>query len=393
MKADFWDLAIIGGGAAGFFAAANLRPGVRSVILEGSARPLSKVAISGGGRCNVTHACFDPAELIRSYPRGGKELRGPFSRFQPRDTMEWFESRGVPLKIEEDGRVFPVSDSSQSIIDCLMSDCSEIRLKSRVEAVNKQDGRFVLELKDGQRLEAENLLLCTGSGSKGHWLAQSLGHSLTDLAPSLFTFRIEDKLISGLPGISFQDCSLSLQVGQKRFKTRGAVLITHWGLSGPAVLRLSSLAARELYATGYSATLTVDWLSSSIEERLIACRREKKLLRKLSPGLPGRFWERLLEIAGIDQDLPASQLSNNQIRAVEALLRCSHLQVEGKGEFKDEFVTCGGVSLSEVNLKTMESKLVPGLYFAGEVLDIDGITGGFNFQAAWSTAWHVAQGI
>jgi len=400
-ESRIYNLAVIGGGAAGFFAALNSSSS-ETIILEGTTKLLSKVRVSGGGRCNVTHSCFDPRELIKKYPRGSRELLGPFNRFQPKDTVEWFSERGVALKTEEDGRMFPVSDSSETIIDCFLNESKsrgiEIKLQTRVTELNKEGDLFLLKTKSEEIIRAKNVLLASGSSEGGHALAESLGHSITPLAPSLFTFKIAHPLLQGRAGISFPNAELELKCsGGEVFKDRGPLLITHWGVSGPAPLRLSAWAARELCRDDYQATLKVSWIGESVEaiseilkgERI---KNPKKLVRNLPIfPVPGRFWERIAE--DLPRDISCSELSNKHIHYLATTLSALELAVDGKGEFKEEFVTCGGVKLSEIDFKNFESKLVPGLFFAGEILDIDGITGGFNFQAAWTAGWHVGQAV
>ena len=354
---------VVGAGPAGYFAAIRAKeisPAHQVTLIEAGDRPLRKVKISGGGRCNVTHACFDEAELVKRYPRGSRELRGPFSRFQPKDTVEWFESRGVKLKTEPDGRMFPVSDSSQAIIDCLERERKRhgVELKTNTKLVNVRKSvrnGFVTTLTNNG-IESEqsfdSLVLTTGSSDSGYRLVKQLGHTITPTAPSLFTFNVSDPLIEELSGVSVKDVGLILKVdGAKPFKERGPLLITHWGLSGPAVIRLSAWAARELAAANYNAELIVDWNPGNFD----------------TSALPRRLEARLVE--------------SKRAR------RRTSFAVNGKGVFKEEFVTCGGVSLKEVDFRTMESKLVPGLFLAGEILDIDGITGGYNFQSAWTCGW------
>lgn len=360
---------IAGAGPAGYFAALRakeLNPNLRVVIVESGDRPLRKVKISGGGRCNVTHACFDPAELVKRYPRGERELRGPFSRFQPRDTVEWFEARGVKLKAEPDGRMFPVTDSSQTIIDCLERERKKLgielylntKLKSVARGVSSGFDCTLNSNKEEVTESFDYLLLATGSVEQGFLLARSLGHTITPTAPSLFTFNVSDPLIEGLSGVSVKDVGLVLKVdGAKPFKERGPLLITHWGLSGPAVIRLSAWAARELAANEYRAELVVDWNPGNFE----------------NSALPRRLEVRLVEL--------------------KRDRRRTSFTISGKGVFKEEFVTCGGVSLKEIDFRRMESKLVPGLCFAGEILDIDGITGGYNFQSAWTSGWIVGESL
>jgi hypothetical protein len=395
-------IVIAGGGAAGFFAAlacAETVSGAEISIFEKSSQFLSKVKISGGGRCNVTHAEFDAREFSKRYPRGGRALISAFGKFQARDTVAWFESRGVKLKIENDGRMFPTTDSSQTIIDCLLDACRRagIKLKSNcgVEAaVKKPDGGFEITLSNGGHLLCDKLLLATGgcrTPALGQ-LAVSLGHQLEPPVPSLFTFHIDTPWLRTLAGISVDRVEAS--VTESKLWETGAVLITHWGLSGPAILRLSAWGARELHEKNYSFPLQINWLPD-LDEKTIAAefqsRRNSQPARLVvnSPitPLPSRLWEQLVLAGGLANDLRWSGLSRaGQHQLIQQLFR-SEFHVTGKSLNKDEFVTCGGVRLSEVNFKTMESRICPGLFFAGEVLDIDGITGGFNFQSAWTTGW------
>ncbi|MBI3242420.1 MAG: NAD(P)/FAD-dependent oxidoreductase [Chloroflexi bacterium] len=390
-------IVIVGGGAAGFFAAitaaeADLHH--RILLLEKSKHLLAKVRISGGGRCNVTHACFDPVALIQNYPRGGAALRGPLTRFQPQDTIDWFAARGARLKTEADGRIFPVSDKSQTIIDCLMNSAAkarvEIQTEVSIETITHSNAGFLLRLKNGESLRADRLLLATGNNRHGQAWAASLGHTLAPLVPSLFTFNIEDVRLAGLAGVAVAQAQLTLGP----LTQTGPTLITHWGLSGPAVLKLSAWGARLLHDCGYNAELKINWLpdfdESELLEKLTATRAEhpKRLVVNHSPfPLPARLWERLAAAAGVAANLRWAGLSKQATGALIDQLRRGSYQITGKSTFKEEFVTCGGVNLGEVNFKTMESRLCPGLYFAGEVLDIDGVTGGFNFQSAWTTAW------
>jgi predicted Rossmann fold flavoprotein len=394
-------LAIIGGGAAGFFAAitaARQDPSAQVVILDKSSRVLAKVRISGGGRCNVTHACFDPALLTGFYPRGGKELRQVFSRFQPRDTVSWFEREGVRLKTEDDGRMFPDTDQSETIVRCLEEAAQHagvvVRKQSAVLAINPDpNGGMVLQLADGS-LRADKVLVASGgmpSASGFAWL-KDVGHAIQDPVPSLFTFNLPQDPLTGLPGLVVDPAEVKL-IGTK-FKETGPVLVTHWGLSGPAILRLSARAARELAAVHYRQEILINWLPGQNEQQLreiFSANRHQfgtRMLRSHTfEGLPKRMWEYLLVCCEIPEQATWSELKSTEIqRLCDKLLRDRHL-LNGKTTFKDEFVTCGGVKLKEVDFRTMESRLVPGLYFAGEVLDIDGLTGGFNFQAAWSTGF------
>lgn len=393
---------VAGGGAAGFFAAlacANTAPGTSIVLLEKSSQFLSKVRISGGGRCNVTHACFDPRELTERYPRGGPALRGPFTVFQPRDTVAWFDSRGVKLKTEDDGRMFPVSDSSQTIIDCFRREARlagiQLRCNHGVERVARRpEGGFEVTLSSAETLVCDRLLLATGGcrAPAAGALAVSLGHTLEPPVPSLFAFNLETVWLRPLAGISVARVEASVPV--TRLREEGALMLTHWGLSGPVILRLSAWGARELHGFNYHFPLQINWLPQLDPEKInveLQSRRQTQPARlivnaPLSP-LPARLWEQLVLAAGMARDTRWAELSrSNQHRLVQQLIR-TELPVTGKSLNQDEFVTCGGVRLGEVNFKTMESRICPGLFFAGELLDLDGITGGFNFQAAWTTGW------
>jgi predicted Rossmann fold flavoprotein len=399
-----FDLIVVGGGAAGIFAAINLaqlRPEFKIAVLEGGHKFLTKVEISGGGRCNVTHSCYEPKRLIVNYPRGEKELLGPFNRFQPRDMENWLRERGVELKTETDGRVFPITDSSKTIIDCFINEATKLGVdllpRTGVTGIKKLGDKFSIETKN-RTFQANKVLLATGSSHSGHKLAEALGHKITPLAPSLFTFKIKSPLLFDLAGTSFQSTELTLTVLDKTFKNVGPLLITHWGLSGPAVLKLSSIAARELFQADYSAKLLVNWNSKCLnaEEELNkfkASNPKKTISANSMLGFTQRFWKNLCTIANIEENLTYADTSKVKLQALANAISKTEFSVYGKGEFKEEFVTCGGVSLAEVNFKTMESKLCEGLYFAGEVLDIDGVTGGFNFQSAWTGGWHVAQSM
>jgi len=404
---------VVGGGAAGFFGAiAAAEHGADVTILEKTARVLDKVRISGGGRCNVTHACFEPREFATRYPRGERALLSPFSKFSASDTVNWFESRGVRLKTEPDGRMFPTTDTSQTIVNCLMDAAQkagvQFRLNCGVESVTKTaDGRFELEIgRAGSPLPAamaggtatekiicDKLLLATGGcrAAVAGQLAVAFGHTLAAPVPSLFTFQIEIPWLRELAGVAV---NAEVSIPQIKLRERGALLLTHWGLSGPAVLKLSAWGARELAALDYKFPLLVNWLPDSNAERILAefqKRRERdgaKLVANvpLAP-LTARLWEQLILAAGLSRETRWSSLAKLQALALAQTLVRTEFSVKGKSLNKDEFVTCGGVKLSEVNFKTMESKLCPGLFFAGELLDIDGITGGFNFQAAWTTGF------
>ncbi len=398
-------LIVVGGGAAGFFAAINaklLSSHLEVIILEATPRLLTKVKISGGGRCNVTHSCFDPYDLVNHYPRGRRELLGPFSQFQPQDTVRWFRDRGINLKTEADGRMFPETNSSQTIIDCFLEQARLLEVKvqksTMVKSISRRDRQFILDLGKQGEATCDYLLMATGSAPLGHKLLAHLGHKIVAPVPSLFTFCISDPLIHDLPGLSFVNVQLKLLVGGKSFKQQGPLLITHWGLSGPAVLKLSAFAARELAEQNYHARLKLNFLAMD-ENRCLQMLQESKahfkqrlMLRDSPFPLPKRFWQRIVEISG-NEGRTWQQGGSKSLRLIARVLTATELEITGKGEFKVEFVTAGGVALKEVNFKTMESKKIPGLYLAGEVLDIDGITGGFNFQNAWTGAWICAKSV
>ncbi|MBA5629298.1 BaiN/RdsA family NAD(P)/FAD-dependent oxidoreductase [Moheibacter lacus] len=393
-------IAIIGGGAAGFFTAANLGKelGSQTVLFEQSSAPLQKVSVSGGGRCNVTHACFDPKELVEFYPRGKKELRSVFHQFQPGDTMEWFESRKVPLKIEDDNRIFPVSDNSMSIIECLMNETEknlvEIKLSETVQKISKKEHSFLIETKSGS-YKFETVIFTPGSSNKSMEILRNLGHGIVKPIPSLFTFNIKDKRLKDLMGISFEWAEISIP--QIKMEAEGPMLITHWGLSGPGILRLSAWGAIELNRLNYEFEIKINFVQKEYEaccEFLNEFKLEngKKSVYKINPfGFPKRFWQRILEITPIPTDLTYSHLTKNQLEKIASELTKGIYQVKGKSTFKEEFVTAGGVDLKEINFKKMESKIVPNLFIAGEILNIDAITGGFNFQACWSEGFIISE--
>jgi predicted Rossmann fold flavoprotein len=395
-------IVVAGGGAAGFFAAitcAETSPRASIVLLERSPRFLSKVRISGGGRCNVTHACFEPGRLRDYYPRGGSELIGAFHRFQPRDTIEWFRSRGVELKTEQDGRVFPVTDSSQTIIDCLISEAEKNRISLRANTglmsiVSDREGGFELLTSTGDNLRCQRLMLATGgcrAASAGQ-LAVGLGHTLEEPVPSLFTFHVDLPWLKELAGISVPNVELySSGFG---LRESGPLLITHSGLSGPAVLRLSAWGARPMHGANYRFPIQINWLpdlnAQEIAVVLEECRRKQParlIVNSPIRPLAGRLWSSLVAAAGIAPLTRWAELSRSARHTLIQQVTHSEFQVTGKTLNQDEFVTCGGVRLSEVNLGTMESRRCPRLYFGGELLDIDGLTGGFNFQSAWTTGW------
>jgi len=396
-----WDAIIIGGGPAGFFAAircAELNPDLRVLILEKAQTTLGKVLISGGGRCNVTHACFDPTELIKFYPRGGNELRGAFARFQPVDMVEWLEKHGVRLKTESDGRMFPVTDSSKTIAECLRSAAEKLGVKillgANVLGVEKDSGAgFKLTVRESRadlHLQTKRLLIATGGDSKSREIIQALGHSIVEPVPSLFTFNIKDKRINGLAGLSVENVTLKME----SVTTKGALLITHWGMSGPAVLKCSAWGARVLAEKKYRAKLIVNWLGETSFDKALDIltrnkewqenARKKVMANPAFSQIPARLWKQLTEFVG---EKNWGDVSKPELRKLAQELSAGEFNIEGKGQFKEEFVTCGGVNLKEVNFKTMQSRVTEDLFFAGEVLDIDGVTGGFNFQSAWTTGW------
>jgi predicted Rossmann fold flavoprotein len=404
------EIAIVGGGAAGFFAAiaaAQTNPSCNVSLFERSLQFLSKVRISGGGRCNVTHALFDPRRFTTRYPRGERELIAPFHRFSAEDTVAWFETRGVRLKREEDGRMFPVTDSSETIIDCLINEAKNagVRLltrKSIESARARNGGGFELKFSDGKLMTCDRLLLATGGcRSIGGVveLVRSLGHTIEPPVPSLFSLHVPTPWLRSLPGISVAD----VEVCAEKLHERGPLLITHNGISGPAILRLSAWGARILHGTNYRFTLRMNWIPEMNEDELrteFQSRRKTEPTRRVNNSsigkIPARLWENLVSNAGVSSETIWTTLTRTGINELIRQLRATELEVDGKSLNKDEFVTCGGVRLREINFKTMESRITPNLYFAGELLDIDGITGGFNFQAAWTTGWiagHAMAGV
>lgn len=399
-------LAVIGGGAAGFFAginAARLHPNLHVTIFERSREVLSKVRISGGGRCNVTHHCFDPEILSRAYPRGEKELRWAFEQFQARDTVRWFNDRGVDLKTESDGRIFPTTDDSATIINCLKEEARkqgvEIRMKTRVNAITPTENNcYNIELRGEQSTSADAAVIATGGSNRSRtydWL-RDIGHSIVDPVPSLFTFNFRRKIFEDLAGISVKKASVAIE--GTSFQHTGPILITHWGLSGPAVLKTSAWAARYLYDKEYRFTIRINWVHPKNEEEVRKILNElreyntRKLINKQDRfPLPNRLWKRFTELADIDKQQRWAELSNKQIHHLAQQLTGASYDIQGKTTYKDEFVTSGGVPLREINMGTMESKIRNRLCFAGEVLNIDGITGGYNFQSAWTTGWIAAR--
>ena len=399
-------LVVIGGGAAGFFCAVNAAADkrLRVVLLEKSDKLLSKVKISGGGRCNVTHACFSISEMAKKYPRGGNFVKKTFHRFFTKDTIDWFDQRGVELKTEADGRMFPVTDSSQTIIDCLLREAAlhhvDIRMRAGVEAVTKKGAQFELDLSNGQKITADYVCMASGGYPKSSmfdWM-QNLGHEIEEPVPSLFTFNIPVHPITKLMGISVEQ--VQVKITGTKLKETGPLLITHWGLSGPVVLRLSAWGARELSQKNWHFNIQVNWLPAFNEEtlkeemqRLRFAQATQKIVNRNPFSLPGRLWEFFLKEAGVPEDCRWTDLPAKEQNRLVKYLCAYELEVKGKTTFKEEFVTAGGIQLSEVDSHTLMSKKIPNLFFAGELLNVDGITGGFNFQNAWTTGYIAAQSI
>jgi predicted Rossmann fold flavoprotein len=397
------DIVIIGGGAAGFFAAINIaeqHPNLKIAILERGKEVLTKVKVSGGGRCNVTHAEFIPQVLVQNYPRGEKELLGPFHQFMTGDTIEWFEKRGVALKIEDDGRMFPVSNSSQTIIDCFLEEAKkyhvEILYNHSVSGIQNLDDVWQIDTTQGQ-LTSKKLLIATGSNPKIWKLLEDLGHTIVPPVPSLFTFNIKDNRISNIPGVVAQD--VEVQILETDFVSNGPLLITHWGMSAPAILKLSAFAAVELAKRHYKFQIQVNFIRQSYEDCLNHLKLLKQELAKktvfnsASFDLPKRLWQKLVIASNISEDMRWADLTKLQLENLASQLTQAIFDVDGKSTFKEEFVTAGGVDLKEINFKTFESKRYKNLYFAGEVMNVDAVTGGFNFQNAWTSAFIVSKSI
>ena len=392
---------IIGGGAAGFFCAANLDESKYFVaILEQNSEVLQKVKISGGGRCNVSHACFDPRDLVGFYPRGNKELLSVFHQFQPGDTMDWFDQRNVSLKIEDDNRIFPESNSSQTIINCLMNEVNQknftIKTKSVVTEIVKNDEKFLVKTNSGD-FTADFVIYCTGSSPKSLKILQNLGHQIVEPVPSLFTFNIKNETLKDLMGTSFPNAEVAIP--ELKTNESGPMLITHWGLSGPAILKTSAWKARELAALKYQFDILVNFIGIDMEEAREMFMKFRQENPKKSVGtskifdITTRFWHRILWISKIDLDKNISTISSKELQDILQNLCKNVMKVTGKSTYKDEFVTAGGVNLKEINFKNMTSKVIDRFYLAGEVLNIDAVTGGFNFQACWSEAWLIAQDL
>ena len=397
------DVLIVGGGAAGFFAAINIaeqNSGLKVAILEKAKEGLQKVKISGGGRCNVTHAEFMPKELIKNYPRGEKELLGPFHQFMTGDTIEWFEGRGVELKIEEDGRMFPLSNSSQTIVDCFLNEAQkhqvEILYNHGVKAIKKAENLWVVETTQGDFV-ADKLVVATGSSPKMWKLLEGLNHTVIQPVPSLFTFDIKDERIKDIPGVVVQQ--VEIKVLETDLYSKGPLLITHVGMSAPAILKLSAYGALELAKRNYNFQIEINFIKHTIDDCLDVLKVLKQELAKKTVfkstqfDLPKRLWHKLVLASFMTEDTRWADMNKQQLETLAAQLTQAVFHVTGKSTFKDEFVTAGGIDLKEINFKTFESKLHENLYFAGEVLNIDAITGGFNFQNAWTGAFIVAKAI
>lgn len=420
-----FDVLIVGGGAAGFYAAIHVAEGNRELkvaILERGKDVLTKVKISGGGRCNVTHAEFDPSELVKNFPRGEKELLGPFHTYCSGDTVQFFEERDVAMKIEEDGRMFPVSNSSQTIIDCFLKEVDRLGIQvykhssvTDIRPVETDEGLLWSVKSIRNEYQAKKLLIATGSNPKVWSLLVKLGHTIDDPTPSLFTFNIDDERIKGIQGVSTHarvsilkpnlNSKITIPLasrtkGEALLTEEGPVLITHWGLSGPAILRLSAWGAKLLNERNYKFTIRVNWVPEYHEESVIDLLMEikgvetkKTVLRTKALDLPRRLWASLVKASGIGPEVIWADVSKERLQQLALQLTKSEFKVDGKSTFKEEFVTAGGITLKEINFKTFESKLHPNLFFAGEVINVDAITGGFNFQNAWTGGYIAAQGI
>lgn len=398
-----YDVIIVGGGAAGFFAAINIaefNPQLKIAILEKGKTGLQKVKISGGGRCNVTHAEFIPSELVLNYPRGKKELLGPFHQFMTGDTIAWFEERGVSLKIEDDGRMFPVTNSSQTIIDCFLKEASrlnvEIRYSCSLSSLNYNNSSWLAATNQGPFC-ASTIVMATGSSPKMWKLIEGLGHTVVEPVPSLFTFDVNDDRIKNIPGVVVKD--VEIKVLGTNLESEGPLLITHVGMSAPAVLKLSAFGALELAQRNYNFKIEINFIKQSYDACLEFLKNQKLTLNKKRVSkfpqfeIPKRLWQKLIAAANIHEELTWAEINKTQIAQLAKHLTKAVFQVTGKSTFKEEFVTAGGVDLKEINFKTFESKLLPNFYFAGEVLNVDAVTGGFNFQNAWTGAFIAARAI
>ncbi|MEP5341681.1 MAG: NAD(P)/FAD-dependent oxidoreductase [Algibacter sp.] len=397
------DVVVIGGGAAGFFAAINIaeqNPNLKVTILERGKDVLTKVKVSGGGRCNVTHAEFIPQELVQNYPRGEKELLGPFHKFMTGDTIEWFENRGVELKIEADGRMFPVTNSSQTIIDCFLSEAKkhqvDVLLNHSVKKISESDNSYKIQTTQGDFISPK-LVVATGSNPKIWNLLEGLGHSISKPVPSLFTFNIKDERIHDIPGVVALD--VEVKVIDTDLWSEGPLLITHWGMSAPSILKLSAFGALELAKRDYKFQIEVNFIKQSFDDCLDVLKTLKQDLAKKTVfkstqfDLPKRLWHKLVLTTTMTVETRWADLNKQQLEALASQLTKAVFNVDGKSTFKEEFVTAGGIDLKEINFKTFESKLYQNLYFAGEIINVDAVTGGFNFQNAWTSAFIVAQSI
>lgn len=392
---------IIGGGAAGFFCASNLdETQYKITILEQNSDVLQKVKVSGGGRCNVTHACFDPRELVQFYPRGNKELLSVFTKFQPGDTMDWFDQRKVSLKIENDNRIFPESNSSQTIINTFLNEVQqknvEVKTKCAVKEIEKKDAQYLVKTNSGDFV-ADYIIYTTGSSPKSLKIVENLGHKIVNPVPSLFTFNIKDDVLNDMAGTSFEMAQTSIP--KLKTEESGPLLITHWGLSGPAILKISAWEAISLAQLKYHFEIEVNFISMAIQDAEENFQHFKQNNPKKTIGqskifdVTNRFWQKILNVSKVDLNKQIANISGKEMQAILENLCRKKFQVTGKSTFKDEFVTAGGVDLKEINFKNMSSKLLPNFYIAGEVLNIDAVTGGFNFQACWSEAWLIAQDL
>ncbi|HAO46484.1 MAG TPA: aminoacetone oxidase family FAD-binding enzyme, partial [Chitinophagaceae bacterium] len=400
-------LVVIGGGAGGFFCAVNaarLNPLLEVTILEKTGKLLGKVRISGGGRCNVTHACFSIADMVKKYPRGASFLKKAFHHFFTTDTIQWFSERGVELKTEPDGRMFPVTDSSGTIVDCLVREANkygvDIRMNQEVEGIIKQGDHWSVMLKGNRSVESDYICIASGGYPKAtqyNWLIQP-GHHIEEPVPSLFTFNMPGNNITSLMGVTVENARV--KIAGSKLSEEGPLLITHWGMSGPVILKLSAWGARELAATGWHFKILVNWLpafnENSLRESFQKLRFEKasqKITNRNPFELPNRLWEFLLQQSGVKEDLRWADLpAAIQNRLIKNLCT-AEFEVKGKTTFKEEFVTAGGIELADIDFNTMQSKKYPGLFFAGEIINVDGVTGGFNFQNAWTTGWIAAKAI
>lgn len=398
-----FDFLVIGGGAAGYFAAINAAqnfPNVNIAILEKNREVLQKVKVSGGGRCNVTNACIEPKDLIKNYPRGHEFLLEPFQRFGSKDVFAWFEKRGIRLKKEKDGRVFPESNSSQTIIECFLYESKRLKLftSERVENIIKKGSFWEISTNTEKTFTAKKLLIATGSDKRIWEILNDLDFKIAPQAPSLFTFNIKDEKLNELQGVSFLNCEVKIL--NTEFSQSGALLITHWGLSGPAILKLSAWAALELKSKDYVFKIAVNWLPELQKEKVLSEFRDqlnvnpkRSVLANPMFGLTARFWKYICEKSGITEHQKWAETGKKHFQALAENLLSAKYEVNGKSTFKEEFVTAGGIELFEIEPETFASKNYENLYFAGEILNIDAVTGGFNFQAAWTGGWHVAKSL